>query len=220
MGVLMADPTLIDLIELHERKWGERRYAGRPALSDLMSLPIVAVWRSGKRFMLSAHRAADDLNAIIFAIVTGKDANPQDRRLAMVYFEKRLIPFTVKIVSLSEQQKVSAEQSKPAEPVQDKFIFQRRINTGGIPAAPAPRTTPVVTSIKPMPTGTPAFLEPEPLVPDDPNAKPGRNTGAIAGRQVEWLPGREVRIFKTKDTLLQELKPPIKQTRIYRGEQR
>src|SRR5260221_4560132 len=61
--------TFIELVELHERKWGTQAYPGRPSLQALMTAPIVALWTFKKRFIFSVHAKAQDLNDIVDNLV-------------------------------------------------------------------------------------------------------------------------------------------------------
>jgi hypothetical protein len=196
----MSEPRLIDIIQLHERKWGEQQYYGRPSLATLMVAPIVAVWKTDNRFMLSAHREADELNDIVTAIIVGKEPNPHNRKLIRIFANHRLVPFTLRIVAIPESQPASADSNRhPTQEASDakSHPYISAPKSTKIVGSPAPRTKPIVSSTWVEPIGTPAFLEPIPLDKSNDTSLPGRHVSLLVGRQVELLPGREVPVVKT-----------------------
>ncbi len=40
------NPTFMKAVEEHERNWGNKTYAKRPSLMDIMSAPVVVFWES------------------------------------------------------------------------------------------------------------------------------------------------------------------------------
>jgi len=96
---MATEKTFLEWVEFHERKWGIEQYPGRPALRDLLSCSIVAMWRVGKRFMLSVHSKSDELNDLVTGLITGTIENPDGKTLYKIYFNREPIEFRIKIVS-------------------------------------------------------------------------------------------------------------------------
>ncbi len=117
-----AQATFIELVELHERKWGTQAYSGRPSLQALMTTPIVALWTFKKRFIFSVHAKAQDLNDIVDNLVrtgeylplTSEEAFRHECRLSKIFVNRMLIEFKIRIIAEAEpreQTLVTAETS-------------------------------------------------------------------------------------------------------------
>lgn len=188
----MTEKTFLELVEFHERKWGTEQYAGRPALTELLHSPIVAMWRSGKRFMLSVYTKADELNDLVMGLVTGQIENPEQRILHKIYVHQQPMDFRIKIVS-----------NKPAvdEPVDPKktALSNKTKKEWKYPDQPKLASTrPLLEADAPF---TPEIVDQRPMpkvehvngsrLPRKHNPKPGYPT---PGRR---LPGRKVSIIRT-----------------------
>src|SRR5258708_38656532 len=105
-----TEATFIELIELHERKWGTQAYPGRPSLQALMTSPIVALWTFKKRFIFSAHAKAQELNDIVDNLVrtgeyfhlTGEYTLLHECRLTKIFVNKQPIEFKISIIAEAE----------------------------------------------------------------------------------------------------------------------
>jgi hypothetical protein len=86
-----SERPFTEIVQIHEQKWGEFQYPGRPSLNALLSSPVVAVWGIDKRFILSTHFQVTDLNELILAIVMGND--PYKRRLLKIFENHKPIDF-------------------------------------------------------------------------------------------------------------------------------
>jgi hypothetical protein len=64
------NPAFLELVQLHERMWGDEQYAGRPSLAQLLNAHIVALW-SGKGELVADTRSS----GIRRVQTAGKDAN-------------------------------------------------------------------------------------------------------------------------------------------------
>lgn len=102
-----SDRSFTELVELHERKWGEHQYPNRPTLQQLLKCPIVAMWRVEGKFMFSAHYNADDLNDKILAMLT--DIASPSWKLYKVFYQQKEIEFILKVVSPNKNPKQSAD---------------------------------------------------------------------------------------------------------------
>ena len=96
---MKTEATFTEVIQLHERKWGTTDYPGRPTLDQLLSAYIVVMWKTGKRFILSVHEDAQEVNDLALAIITGQVPDPLDRRLARIFVSQKPIDFRIKIVT-------------------------------------------------------------------------------------------------------------------------
>jgi hypothetical protein len=166
----MSELTLMDIIQLHERKWGEHQYPNRPALSTLMTARIVAMWKTGNRFILSAHETAEDINAVVLAIITGKDPNPLNKKLLKLFVRHQVIPFEIRIVAIDNQSTSTNDPDQNSD--RPHFLFAKRNKVTGKPAAYVPQGS-------------------------NDGSLPGRNVSPLSGRRVKLQHGREVPVVKT-----------------------
>lgn len=108
----MAQPVaFLNIVQLHERSWGQEMYKGRPTLADLVKGPIVALWCdvgmrkapdfradrlvSRERFTMSAHATAESLNEMLAGLVfMGKVSDVSNRRLMAVYVNQERVEIT------------------------------------------------------------------------------------------------------------------------------
>ena len=89
-------PSFMELVEIHERRWGTTQYPGRPALSDLMKAPVVAMWRVGKRFTFSAHYEQSSLDKLIADVLIGDVIDR--RKLIQIFVKQKPVEFRPTIV--------------------------------------------------------------------------------------------------------------------------
>lgn len=86
--------SFIDMVQQHEREWGNERYPQRPALADLLSAKVVAWWRKEDdeketRLMASVHDNLDMLNKYATRMLLHSRHAPIQRRLAMVHIHQK-----------------------------------------------------------------------------------------------------------------------------------
>ena len=105
--------SFTEIVQVHERKWGEFQYPGRPSLDTLLKCPVVAVWRVDKRFILSTHLQITDLNELVLAIVLGND--PYNRKLLMIFENQKAIDFktVVQFVPATPDKKPYTSRCEP-----------------------------------------------------------------------------------------------------------
>lgn len=111
----MSEPSLMDLIQLHERKWGERVYPGRPSLESLMSSKVIAMWFVGPRFILTTHESVTELSTLIGYVLVGSDPIGVTRTLHRVYIDKRPTTFNIELVTHFADNKTVARQMPTPE---------------------------------------------------------------------------------------------------------
>jgi DNA-directed RNA polymerase subunit RPC12/RpoP len=111
----MGKPTFLELVELHERKWGTTQYPGRPTLTHLMTSPIVAVWLIGKRFIFSAHADQGSLNDLVNEVITGKLAD--GRTLARIFLNQQPAQFRAAIAyqNADEEDTARTQRARKSE---------------------------------------------------------------------------------------------------------
>lgn len=63
------NPAFLEVVQLHERMWGDEQYAGRPSLAQLLNAHLVALW-SGKGEIVSDPRQS----RVARAPAAGRDA--------------------------------------------------------------------------------------------------------------------------------------------------
>jgi len=168
----MPKPTLTDLIQVHERKWGETQYPGRPTLDQLLNGSVIAMWVIGKRFVFTVHKDAQELNELLFNLVTGKVPNPEQRTLARLFISRVEQDYRIAIVPRKQRPptKPHAEHANTESPIK--------------PLKRQPEIVPLAHQPK---------LEP---LPPQPNKRYGQN---LPGRHVTLLPGRKVKLRKGND---------------------
>jgi hypothetical protein len=117
----MTEPTFTDYVELHERKWGEQQYLGRPNLKQLLNVPIVAMWKNGKRFKFSVHASTNSLLQAIQAVLFGAVNEEESRSLYKIFYhhQEQTLSINISLDSQTEAQsttaadQVSVEDSSP-----------------------------------------------------------------------------------------------------------
>ena len=106
-----SEPTFMQLVEFHERKWGTEQYLGRPTLQQLMNSQIVVMWRVGKRFIFNIYSDAQELNDLVLGLLTGQLDDP--RKLAKIFVNQEPLDFRVKIISAPKQKLPEARLNLP-----------------------------------------------------------------------------------------------------------
>lgn len=100
----------LEIIQQHEREWGTDSYPERPALADLLSKPVVAIWvstdktdKKAKGSMFSVHDSSESLDEAVHASATvGKPSIWYNRKLARVFINQEMIEFKVKLIEATE----------------------------------------------------------------------------------------------------------------------
>ena len=145
------DIKFLDLVQLHERKWGEVQYPGRPALADLMSAPIVVMWTCKGRFMFTVHQSADQVNELVFNVATGENAGTmRDWKLGMIYVDQRPLKFKIKIVSDAPEAKTASKN--PTKPIGEQSAddAQYKLKVAKVNPLRTPRWITAVESREPI----------------------------------------------------------------------
>jgi hypothetical protein len=103
------------LIETHERKWGERAYPGRPALSELLVANIVAVWRTPGGIYLSTHSTWPDLDSYTERVIKG-----EPRTLLKVFEYKQPVEYKLLVRPTTRITPKVAAYVEKQEPPRDR----------------------------------------------------------------------------------------------------
>jgi hypothetical protein len=119
----------LEIVQLHERTWGQEQYPNRPTLAQLISAPIVALW-SGKlnlssstrgrsvaslrdqlalesdKFILTCHQTAEELNEMVSdRLLLGRMSESSSRRLSKLFVnqqEREIVGVRLVIAQASE----------------------------------------------------------------------------------------------------------------------
>lgn len=97
---MTEDVDFLELIEIHERRWGSKGYPGRPTLKEIMESPIVAAWAESGTFMLSTYETADQINEAVTCLFT--TAGPGARKLVKIFYKHQPMPFSLQIIRIKE----------------------------------------------------------------------------------------------------------------------
>lgn len=102
----MADNEFLEIVQQHERMWGQQMYVGRPALAEILSSPVVALWRvfgkdskPDKRYVMTLHKDTGEIESIILKALLRLELGMPDRQFMRLYQnQQRLQIQNVKIV--------------------------------------------------------------------------------------------------------------------------
>jgi hypothetical protein len=92
-----GENNFIELVQEHERSWGQDSYPGRPGLAELLNAPVVAWWvpvsvkggKSDDRHTASVYQDLDELNKYATRLLLHSRNDPPDRRLVAVYINQK-----------------------------------------------------------------------------------------------------------------------------------
>jgi hypothetical protein len=85
----------LELVQQHERDWGNEVYTGRPQLADLLSAPVVVFWQPAKannkdkRLMVSLHNDVNMIEKYLTRLIMLGHSNPPDRRYVTAFMNQR-----------------------------------------------------------------------------------------------------------------------------------
>lgn len=90
----MTESNFLDIIQEHERTWGNDNYANRPTLAELLNAPIVAFWGSAEkaetRRMATTHDDLAELDKFAGRLLLQlRNAVPANRYLHSVYINQK-----------------------------------------------------------------------------------------------------------------------------------
>jgi len=171
---MKTEATFTELVELHERTWGTKRYRGRPSLDQLLNSFIVVMWGMDQTFKLSVHQDAAEVNNIIHGLLTGGIANPNNRKLLRIFVNQEPIKFKIKIIA-------ERREGRPLQQVLSDLVPLNR-QADVVPLKNQPELVPL---------------------PKHPGSKygealPGRKAPILPGRKAEILKTRFKPKTKTK----------------------
>ncbi len=94
----------MSLVQLHERAWGNERYAGRPTLKDILDAPVVTIWRplkedKQKRFTIKLHKSTEDVEQHMTKLLFRAHIKLPEERLVRVFVNhKQVVVKAVRIL--------------------------------------------------------------------------------------------------------------------------
>lgn len=100
-----SEITFMDLVQTHEREWGNATYKNRPDLSDILQSPVVVFWKStdpkqeNQPFTITLHNDLNELEDHFSRIIFRSSAGYPDE-VAMRIFEgqKRVAVRGLKVI--------------------------------------------------------------------------------------------------------------------------
>lgn len=85
--------NFIELVQAHERAWGNDDYRGRPTLAEMLQALIVIWWKATDpaetRLMASIHDDLETLNKYATRILLESRSALPERRLALIYADQK-----------------------------------------------------------------------------------------------------------------------------------
>jgi len=97
----MTNP-FIELVQNHERQWGQNNYSGRPSLQKLLESPVVVFWRTSKEtpLVVTVHESLDEVGKqLARQIILG---DKYDRALYKVFVNHKPMRITSVKVEFAE----------------------------------------------------------------------------------------------------------------------
>lgn len=84
----------IDLVQLHERAWGNERYLQRPTLQQIMDSPFVTFWTPLKqdkksRSVIKLYDNAAQIEEYFVRLVMRSGIQLPEARLTRIYFQQK-----------------------------------------------------------------------------------------------------------------------------------
>ncbi|MBX3066049.1 MAG: hypothetical protein KF726_23925 [Anaerolineae bacterium] len=96
----------MEVVQQHERDWGNEPYPHRPSLTELLAAPIVIMWvemsakareNAPSRFRLACYQSPEQIHEELYtALVLDKPTNVPNRKIARVFVKQQ----PVKIVGV------------------------------------------------------------------------------------------------------------------------
>ena len=85
---------LLELVQVHERAWGNDSYPGRPTLEDIINSPVVAFWidssrAGGKKYIITLHNDLQPIEAYLRTLLVRLPIGFPARRLAILFVNGR-----------------------------------------------------------------------------------------------------------------------------------
>lgn len=99
-------PSLIDMVQNHERVWGMETYLNRPNLADILSAPVVVFWEpveakddKARRVTIELYKDLAEVEAYLARLVIRSGVELPKKRIARIFENgKALRVKTVKVV--------------------------------------------------------------------------------------------------------------------------
>lgn len=76
-----------DLVQKHERVWGEENYHERPDLAAIIAAPVVIPWLRGKekRPFITLHESLEDVQDYLVKLLFRATVETPDERIVRIY---------------------------------------------------------------------------------------------------------------------------------------
>lgn len=86
----------MELVQAHERAWGQQAYPGRPDMFDVFNSPVVVFWESTKEEpqppTITLHVSLEDVEKYFLRLLFSRAIQTTDKRIAHVFQnQKRMV---------------------------------------------------------------------------------------------------------------------------------
>lgn len=91
----------MDYVQMHERLWGTKTYAGRPTLGDILDASIIIFWKEENRkppYTITLHEELRDIEILLFKMLFRQGVNqPRKRPVRVFQGRKRIVVKNVRL---------------------------------------------------------------------------------------------------------------------------
>ena len=86
----------MEIVQAHERAWGQQAYPGRPEMIEIFSSPVVVLWESTKEEgsppTITLHDTLEDVEKYFLRLLFSRAIQTTDKRISHVFQnQKRMI---------------------------------------------------------------------------------------------------------------------------------
>lgn len=80
-------------VQLHERAWGEKRYLGRPDLSQILKSKVVVFWRQSReeRLTISLHNDLKEIEQYFIKSLMRLEVALPDRLVMLIFVDHKRV---------------------------------------------------------------------------------------------------------------------------------
>lgn len=96
--------TFLDMVQTHERSWGEQSYLKRPSLDEILKATVVVFWYPTSpdvksiRYTITLHRGLPDIEQSMLQFLYRSMIQAPERRIAKIFVEQKEV--RIKRISL------------------------------------------------------------------------------------------------------------------------
>jgi hypothetical protein len=99
--------SFMDWVQLHERAWGSRSYAGRPSLEAILNASVVTFWRTLKEgeqppYTVKLYQDLNEVEKYLTRMVFRSTVTPPKETLARIYAHQKRV--TIRSVQIQFQE--------------------------------------------------------------------------------------------------------------------